>query len=47
MGYQAGQHEILAEMLTKDLQEDIQKKTKDLSESTKKNHKAARNYLMV
>ena len=42
MGYKAGQHEILAEMFTIELQEDIQEKTEEVSEATKKNHKAAK-----
>ena len=42
MGYQAGQHEILADILTKELLVDIQEKTKELSETTKKNHKGAK-----
>jgi hypothetical protein len=42
MGYQAGQHEILSEKLTRELQEDLQEQTKELSEATKKNQKGAK-----
>merc|ERR1719376_1202192 len=42
IGYQAGQHELLADNLIKTLCADLQKKSKDLGKAVKDNCKAAR-----
>jgi len=42
LGYQAGQHEILAEMLCKSIPQDVQNKVKDIAKVTKNNLKDAK-----
>ena len=42
LGFQAGQHEILSEMLSVKLQHEVQKKTKEIAKLTKNNLKEAK-----
>ena len=42
LGFQAGQHEVLSEMLTIQLQQEVQKKAKEIAKLTKKNLKDAK-----
>ena len=42
LGFQAGQHEVLSEMLTIQLQQEVQMKAKEIAKFTKKNLKDAK-----
>ena len=42
LGFQAGQHEVLSEMLTIKLQQEVQMKAKEIEKFTKKNLKDAK-----